>query len=180
MSGALEFYDTNTLLSLHQDQHQACTDVQWDPTGRYVTTYVSHWRNKSENGYKVWTFYGKELSVVNKDPFFQFLWRPRPKSLLSKERLEELSKPSKFKEFEAKYKAADKVRVAQTNEKLHQEFEKRRQEYKEQQRRRMEQWRNDTAWRKSIGVPDEKEEDFIVVEECVEEILEERIEVLDD
>jgi len=180
MNGVLEFYDAANLQSFHSDQHTGCTDVQWDPTGRYVTTFISHWRNKNENGYKIWSFLGREMLTVNKDPFFQFLWRPRPKSLLPCEQLENLSKPAVFKKYEKKYKVQDREKENNKRRNITRVFEQRRAEYKDQQRARMEQWRADSAWRKSIGIPDDRDEDFLVVEECVEEILEEKVELLED
>jgi len=180
MNGILEFYDAASLQSLHSDQHPSCTDIQWDPTGRYVSTFISFWRNKNENGYKMWSFLGKELFVVNKDPFYQFLWRPRPKSLLSSKQLEEVAKPSVFKKYENKYKVEDRNKELNKKRDVLRGLEQRRSEYKDQQRKRMEQWRADSGWRKGIGLPDDREDDFLVVEECVEEILEEKIEVLED
>jgi hypothetical protein len=41
-----------------------------------------------ENGYNVWSFNGKLIHKVIKDRFFQFLWRPRPPTLLTKEKQE--------------------------------------------------------------------------------------------
>jgi hypothetical protein len=41
-------------------EHFMATDVDWDPTGRYVATVVSH-AQQMENGAKFWTFAGKEL-----------------------------------------------------------------------------------------------------------------------
>lgn len=38
-----------------------------------------------ENGYAIWDFRGQELEMHILDRFKQFLWRPRPPSLLSKE-----------------------------------------------------------------------------------------------
>jgi len=170
--GILEFLDTHqTIQSLHTDQHLSCTDIQWDPTGRYVTTYVSQDRNKNENGYCVWSFRGKELLNINKDPFFQFLWRPRPKSLLSNKQLEDIAKPATFRKFETKYKVQDREKEIEKKRKIAQEMEKRKAGYKEQQRIRMERWIADAEWRKSIGIPDDREDDFLYVEECVEEVL---------
>lgn len=38
-----------------------------------------------ENGYAIWDFKGQELQKQILDRFKQFLWRPRPRSLLTKE-----------------------------------------------------------------------------------------------
>jgi uncharacterized protein with WD repeat len=44
MTGALEFYDSQDLVSMNQDEHFMATHVEWDPTGRYVMTYVCAWK----------------------------------------------------------------------------------------------------------------------------------------
>eukprot|EP00965_Chrysotila_dentata_P108904 3598125-Pleurochrysis_carterae.AAC.1 len=36
-----------------------------------------------ENGYNIWSSHGRPLGHVKQDKFFQFLWRPRPPSMLS-------------------------------------------------------------------------------------------------
>ena len=58
------------------------SDVEWDPTGRYVTTAVSYWAHKVDNAFWIWTFQGRLLQKHPMDRFCQFLWRPRPQSLL--------------------------------------------------------------------------------------------------
>lgn len=60
---------------------------EWDPTGRYFTTVVSAWRSNIENGYRLFNFQGKELRNALKDKFYQLLWRPRPPTPLSEEKL---------------------------------------------------------------------------------------------
>jgi len=180
MNGTLEFFDTQTLLTLQTETHPSCTDICWDPTGRYVASYASYWKNKMENGYKLWSFLGKELLTVNKDPFYQFIWRPRPKSLLSKEQLADLQKPSVFKKFQQKYKVMDHEKRLARKKEIEAKMEKRKAQYKEEQRARLELWKADASWRASIGSPDDREEDFLVVEECVEEVLETKVEELEE
>ncbi len=45
-SGHLEFWDTGTLTQMNSADHQQATDLEWDPTGRYVVTSVSVWKQK--------------------------------------------------------------------------------------------------------------------------------------
>ncbi|WFD31262.1 Translation initiation factor 3 subunit b [Malassezia sp. CBS 17886] len=66
-------------------EHYSITDVEWDPSGRYVTTSASSWRHNMEHGYAVWDFRGNELQKHVLEHFKQILWRPRPRTLLSKE-----------------------------------------------------------------------------------------------
>lgn len=68
-----------------QGEHYGITDLEWDPSGRYVATSASAWRHSLENGYAIWDFKGQELQKHVQDRFKQILWRPRPRTLLSKE-----------------------------------------------------------------------------------------------
>lgn len=47
MDGQLEFYDTNDMSLMNAAEHTSATDLQWDPTGRYVVTSVSCWNQKA-------------------------------------------------------------------------------------------------------------------------------------
>ena len=46
MNGTLEFIDTGDINNSCLVEHPGLTDVEWDPTGRYVTTAVSYWSQK--------------------------------------------------------------------------------------------------------------------------------------
>jgi len=46
MNGVLEFIDTADMTMMAQTEHFMATDVEWDPTGRYVITGVSWWGHK--------------------------------------------------------------------------------------------------------------------------------------
>ena len=88
-SGRLEFYNVNDLETMATEDHFGCSHIAWDPTGRFVCTSVSCWAHQQmENGYNIWSFQGKLIHKMLKDRFYQFLWRPRPPSLLSKEKEE--------------------------------------------------------------------------------------------
>merc|ERR1712059_154483 len=45
--------------SMGSGEHFMCTDIEWDPTGRYVATGVSYWAHKVDNAYWLWNFQGK-------------------------------------------------------------------------------------------------------------------------
>ena len=46
MSGSLEFYDVNEVTCMNVGEHFTATDVEWDPSGRYVSSSVSYWAQK--------------------------------------------------------------------------------------------------------------------------------------
>jgi uncharacterized protein with WD repeat len=93
-------------------QHWFFTDAEWDPTGRYLATFLTHTTKGSsnDNGYRLWSFSGKEIGLDKGKSFtpqklFQFCWRPRPASLLSKEQVKSIirrlkDKPEEFEKFD--------------------------------------------------------------------------------
>lgn len=46
MNGALAFVDTSDCTVMNIAEHYMASDVEWDPTGRYVVTSVSWWSHK--------------------------------------------------------------------------------------------------------------------------------------
>lgn len=48
--GSLEFVDSNEFLVMNTTDHFQMSDVEWDPTGRYVVTGVSFWKTKVDTG----------------------------------------------------------------------------------------------------------------------------------
>ncbi|KAH6917282.1 eukaryotic translation initiation factor eIF2A-domain-containing protein [Coprinopsis sp. MPI-PUGE-AT-0042] len=77
--------------------HYGVTDVEWDPSGRYLATSASAWTHTLENGYAIWDFRGQELDKQIQDRFKQFIWRPRPPTLLTKEKQKQIRRS--LKEF---------------------------------------------------------------------------------
>jgi translation initiation factor 3 subunit B len=179
MNPQIEFLDIDTLESITKETHQLCTDVTWDYTGRFCTTYVSNWKNKNENGFMIWSCRGKKVYSLNKDPFYQFLWRPVPPTLLSKEELEALTQPTNFKKYQKKYKSMERAELDAVTSKRRAEQERLKSEYRTLLSQRMKDQEDDVAWRKSVGIYDDTADDFYVVEECIEEILEEKFEPIE-
>ncbi|PIA45848.1 hypothetical protein AQUCO_01600232v1 [Aquilegia coerulea] len=103
-NGQLEFFNVDELETMHTGEHFMATDIEWDPTGRYVATSVTS-VHEMENGFHIWSFNGKLLYRVPRDHFYQFLWRPRPASLLTAEKEEEIAK--NLKKYSKKYEAED-------------------------------------------------------------------------
>ena len=90
MNGQFEFFNVETMETMASVEHFMATDVEWDPTGRYVTTAVTS-VHQMENGFHVWTFNGKLLYKHGRERFYQFLWRPRAPSLLGPEKEHEIA-----------------------------------------------------------------------------------------
>lgn len=97
-NGALEWYDANEMQpkaevdAIGTNEHFLCNEVHWDPSGRFVATVVSYWRNRSDNGYIIWSIYGKEIARGSVDMLYQFSWRPRPPSILSSKQEKDVKK----------------------------------------------------------------------------------------
>lgn len=130
-----------------------------------------------ENGYKVWDFKGQLLREEQIERFKQFVWRPRPPTLLSKEEQKKIRK--NLREYSKIFEEQDFEKKNTANRAV---VEKRR--------RQLEEW---VAWRERvieqlkeehIEIPSETAEGVAeaeggeVIEEVVEEIIEETEEVV--
>uniref|UniRef100_A0A7S1YDB3 Eukaryotic translation initiation factor 3 subunit B n=2 Tax=Sexangularia sp. CB-2014 TaxID=1486929 RepID=A0A7S1YDB3_9EUKA len=119
LNGHLDFFDSNTMEMYGSEEHFMCTSVEWDPTGRYVVTVVSHWRQQLETGYCMFNVLGEKVQAVLKDQFYQFAWRPRPASLLSKEAERKIrnSLPAYIKKMEVEDKKKQQAHVVEARAK---------------------------------------------------------------
>ncbi|MCJ1371701.1 Translation initiation factor 3 subunit b [Loxospora ochrophaea] len=175
---------TANLQLMATGDHYGVTDVDWDPTGRYVATSASMWKNSMENGYHVYDFKGELLREEHIDKFKQLLWRPRPPTLLSKEEQKQIRK--NLREYSKDFEEED--RIADDKEKG---------AVVEERRRMLSEW---LAWRegemeelmadrRDMGLPEDPEadnefqkeadaEEAAEVEEIVEEIVEETEEIV--
>jgi len=112
MNGQLAFFSADDGEVLSAGEHFMATDAAWDPTGRYVATAVTS-VHQMENGYRVWTFAGAPLHARSVDRFYQFLWRPRPPSLLSAG--EEASILKNLKQHAKKFEEEDAALLAEAD-----------------------------------------------------------------
>eukprot|EP01063_Lacrimia_lanifica_P015218 TRINITY_DN22030_c0_g1_i1.p1 TRINITY_DN22030_c0_g1~~TRINITY_DN22030_c0_g1_i1.p1 ORF type:complete len:701 (+),score=349.12 TRINITY_DN22030_c0_g1_i1:52-2154(+) len=81
----MEFWNVDELDLMQTVEHFMCTNVTWDASGRFVTTYGSRMVRDTAMGcgFKIWTFQGRKVMEKNLDHFKQFEWRPRPPTLLT-------------------------------------------------------------------------------------------------
>ncbi|KAF2176669.1 eukaryotic translation initiation factor-like protein 3 subunit B [Zopfia rhizophila CBS 207.26] len=169
---------TANLQLMSTAEHYGVSDIEWDPTGRYVATVASAFRHHMENGYHLYDFKGQLLREEHIDRFKQLIWRPRPPTLLSKEEQAEIRK--NLRNYS---KLFDEQDLAKKNTANRQVVELRR--------RLLLEW---LAWREAQvqmlkdegaeielngGVVHKEAEDEVEeVEEIVEEIIEETEEVI--
>ncbi|KAJ6829022.1 eukaryotic translation initiation factor 3 subunit B-like [Iris pallida] len=177
LNGQLEFYNVDDLETMASGEHFMATDIEWDPTGRYVATSVTS-VHEMENGFHIWSFNGKLLYRIPKDHFYQFLWRPRPPSFLSAEKEEEISK--NLKKYSKKYEAEDQDVSLQLSE----QERKRRKMLQEEWEDWVAKWKKlheeEREQRKQLrdGEASDEEEEYEAKEVEVEEVLDIQEEVL--
>jgi len=126
-----------------------------------------------ENGYHIWDFKGTSLLEEHVDRFKQFLWRPRPPTMLSKEEQTEIRK--KLREYSKIFDEEDWYEAESANKEV---IDKRK--------RQLDEW---LAWREKVekqlreeraamGLPEDPREESWAGEEgdtVIEEIREEVI-----
>jgi len=103
----------NKLEILHKDEHFMLTDVEWDPSSRYVITAVtqpmqneiSNFKYSQEAGFAIYTFQGRLLYRDQKEKLYQVSWRPHPPSLLDATKQRQIKK--NIKQYSKKYDALD-------------------------------------------------------------------------
>lgn len=116
MNGVLEFIDTADFTSMNSGEHFMATDIEWDPTGRYIMTAVSWWGHKVDNAYFIWSFQGKLLKRFQLDRFCQFSWRPRPPCFLSNKQIREIKK--NLKKYSVEFDAIDKMKISEISKEM--------------------------------------------------------------
>eukprot|EP00747_Dinoflagellata_sp_TGD_P156940 gnl/TRDRNA2_/TRDRNA2_177702_c2_seq3.p1 gnl/TRDRNA2_/TRDRNA2_177702_c2~~gnl/TRDRNA2_/TRDRNA2_177702_c2_seq3.p1 ORF type:complete len:656 (-),score=-36.73 gnl/TRDRNA2_/TRDRNA2_177702_c2_seq3:83-2050(-) len=85
LGGRLEFFNLESYSILRTDEHYNCTDVSWDPTGRFVAT-ISDKTQHVEHGCIIWSLEGIKLCRIPEERLEIFAWRPSPAVLLNPER----------------------------------------------------------------------------------------------
>lgn len=92
------------------------TDVEWDPTGRFVVTANSYWIHRADNSFWFWSFQGRLLRKVPMDGFCQLFWRPRPPTLLSDKKIEEIKKT--LKKYSPQFEVKDRLALTRVSEEI--------------------------------------------------------------
>jgi len=179
-SGQLEWVDVNQQQTIGEAEHFMCSNIEWDPTGRFVATSVSHWKHQMENGYHLWTSHGRELMHEKKDKFFQLLWRPRPPSLLSEAKEKEIRK--NLRDYSKKYEEEDAKKKLALDAGLLQERQQKSAAFELELKKRTEEYNRLRLQRIELrgGVESDNESAYTVIEEEERENLEITEEVIDN
>nr|CAD7457743.1 unnamed protein product [Timema tahoe] len=181
LGGSLEFVDTNDFVIMNATDHFAASEVEWDPTGRYVVTAVSYWKTKIDTGYWIWSFQGKILKRINIEMFCSLLWRPRPNSLLSAKQQAEIKK--NLKKYSSQFESKDRLRMSKASKELIEKRSKLMKEFAEYRNKRVEQWleqkKRRLELRNHIDTDELDSDTKNVEEEVVEFFIKEEISVID-
>jgi translation initiation factor 3 subunit B len=118
-----DLHDVDNNIALSTRRHDRCTRLYWDPSGRFIASCtITELRNSTakghfEDGFNIYTFQGNLLCQVKKEKLYQFLWRPRPKDLLTPEEKKKVIK--NLRNYERLFERDDRVR----KQELHQELQ---------------------------------------------------------
>ncbi|KAK3690082.1 eukaryotic translation initiation factor 3 subunit B [Podospora appendiculata] len=200
-SSDLDFYDldfegekpesdkdlTANLQIMNTADHYGVTDIEWDPSGRFVATWASSWKHSMENGYHLYDFKGEQLREEPIEKFKQWAWRPRPPTLLSKEEQKTIRR--NLREYSRIFEVEDAERINSADVAVVEERRRLLDEWL--------QWRRETEEevaeeREAMGLPldpvaellkaktaeiapDQEEQ---VIEEIMEEVLDESEEIV--
>lgn len=91
------------LLTTHE--FTGLTSLQWESSGRFLTAVSSNWETKVNNGYTIYDCVGHLLKEDSITGFKEFLWRPRPLSLLTSNDKKRVRK--NLKEYAAQFEESD-------------------------------------------------------------------------
>ena len=112
-----ELHDIDYNIKLAARRHDRCNRLLWDPSGRVLATCTmttlrqASIRGQADDGYNFYSFQGTPLIQMKKEKLFQFLWRPRPKDLLSSDEKKKVVK--NLKKYEKLFDKEDReIRAA--------------------------------------------------------------------
>ncbi|KAK4874864.1 hypothetical protein RN001_014224 [Aquatica leii] len=168
--GSLEFVDTHDFVIMNTTDHYQASDVEWDPTGRFVVTAVSVWKTKVDTGYYMWSFQGKILKRINLEKFAQLLWRPRCPTLLDDKQLKDIKK--NLKKYYAQFESKDRMRQTKASKELIEKRSALMEKFSAYRQKRIKEWNEQKSRRLELrnGVDtDELDSD---IQNAEEEIVE--------
>uniref|UniRef100_A0A6B2E9L5 Eukaryotic translation initiation factor 3 subunit B n=1 Tax=Phlebotomus kandelakii TaxID=1109342 RepID=A0A6B2E9L5_9DIPT len=166
--GVFEFIDSNNFLVMNTGDHFRASEVEWDPTGRYVVTGVSAWKVKEDNGYYLWNFQGRCQKRVMLKNFVQFLWRPRPSTLLTE--AEQLKISKELKKYYPQFESKDRMRTTRASKEMLEKRAKLREQFNEYRNKRIAEWQSQKTRR--LQMRNHIDTDNLDTEDVEEEIVE--------
>jgi translation initiation factor 3 subunit B len=129
-----------------------------------------------ENGFVIWDFRGQEQQRHLIDRFKQFAWRPRPRTLLTKEQQKTIRK--NLKEYSKQFEEEDAAQESNVSAELIQARKRVLTEWNAWRARVKKELSGD-PWRKKNGSNKAREEEKEEAVELIDELIEETVEVLE-
>ncbi|KAJ3195587.1 Translation initiation factor 3 subunit b [Irineochytrium annulatum] len=180
--GDLEFWDVHEGYTMGQGEHYMCTDVEWDPTGRYVLSSVSWWKVQTDPGFMLWAMDGTQLTRQPVPMLKQILWRPRPPSPLSEAEQKQILKD--LKTYSKVFDKEDEKAAGEGRKDLYDQRLKMWQEWVGYRKRCADDWAKEAPLRVEIvGFDLEEDKKSVIgkeVEEYIDEVIEETEEIVED
>lgn len=175
-----ESKDVNaSLKDVAKPTFMSATDMEWDPSGRFLSVWSSALKHKMENGFKIFNIAGtvvREETVAN---FKNFAWRPRPESLLTNAEKKKVRKS--LREWSAQFEEQDAMEADTAMRDLILRQRELLKEWHEYRDYTSEQLEAEVGYKCFDVLPlDENEDDYATVEEVKEEVLEEKEEKVEE
>jgi len=175
---AMEFFNVNDMETMASEEHYNASHIEWDPTGRFIATSVSFWIHQVETGYNIYSFQGKLLRHVLKERFYQFLWRPRPPTLLTADKVQYIKK--NISKYFKQFKEDDDAEALKREEERFHKREEMHKQFQDYLQSRYADYEREREERRRIrGEDSDGEEEYDEKEDWVEEI-EDRKEIIVD
>lgn len=180
-TAVLEFWQISVsdMVLLGSRDHVFATELEWEPAGRYLASWTNVRRFSSDNNVQMWDVKGDLIYKLGLPRIARFMWRPRPPTLLSKESIKAIKKNMKV--IAAEYEAEDKKMEAKETlgaddlrRRLWDEWQAFRASAQEAFSARKEL--RMSILNKQLSAKDDSS--YVLVEELVEEVLEEREEII--
>lgn len=176
ISGEIEFWDVDEEVMTAAEEHFMCNEISWDPSGRMVATIVTQpmfgsvaMKYQLENGYNLWSFQGDSLRKEKMEHFYQFLWRPRPKTLLDEEEVQKVERG--LKSYMARFGKEDEVRRKRLEAAANKEKISALQEFRELCEERHKEFLVAQAERVRLGLASPDDDDEYEVMDTTEEVF---------
>ncbi|CAK9015193.1 Eukaryotic translation initiation factor 3 subunit B (eIF3b) (Eukaryotic translation initiation factor 3 subunit 9) (eIF-3-eta) (eIF3 p116) [Durusdinium trenchii] len=159
-----------------------CNEFKWDPSGRIVATIVTQpmfgsvaMKYQLENGYNLWSFQGQPLRKEKMEHFYQFLWRPRPKTTLTEDEIAKVTRG--IKGYMARYGKEDEIRRKRMEAAANKEKIEALTNFRNLVERRTAECAELDKERKRLGLLlEEDDSGFEIMEEEEEQFVSERVE----
>jgi eukaryotic translation initiation factor 3 subunit B len=132
-----------------------------------------------DNEYWIWSFQGRLIRKHVLERFCQLLWRPRPASLLSGEKVREIKK--NIKQYSAQFEIKDKMTLMKASKDIIEKKKKIMNDFREYRKKR----KADTLDRKAQlyhlrGITKDEEDNEKIEEETIEFFVREEVFELKD